>query len=323
MAYPRLIAGALSLGLSLGLLVQKRIIRKFLFVKGSKLTIWANDITIFSKGTDFPSYITKTDPVTLLGANATDPAKITVNAQGWSLLSAADAVALRRLTKSGPLCTRAIDFCEHFLTGSALARFNTNTSTGTAAHAVVDNRHGVMRLLSSVTATSNARASVGGTGDTSAIDLSLGETVLIADVALSTALFDGTNVGVINLGFGDSTGTGDHTDSVDFVTTNGGVWNCRTRSNSVSTTTVTAVNANTLDVFKQFVIRVSASGTLVDFYIDGTLVASHTANIPIGNTRRLTVLYKTRKTSAHTVSAGIDVDFIRLYQEETAPIIDF
>jgi hypothetical protein len=287
-----------------------------LFVRGVVLTVQTFDITIWGKGLDFPGGASSTQPTFLLGANGSAPTKTAINSQGVALVSALDDLAERRICDAKPNLYRAKDEVEHFLgTVGFQAGLSTNLSTGTAVSAIVDGRIGVLRCGSSVTATNNARASVGHTADMSCIDLALAsETVVIADVALSTALFDGTNVGIINLGLGDSTGTGDSTDAVDFVTTNGGVWACRTRSNSTTTTTTTSVPASTLNVFSQFTIRVSGFGTLAEFWIDGVLVASHTTNIPAGNTRRLGVLYKTRKTSAHTVDAGFDIDFVRFYQ---------
>ena len=96
------------------------------------------------------------------------------------------------------------------------------------------------------------------------------------------------------VGFYDST-TANQVDAVSFVYDEGGVstgstasanWQVVTSSNSTRTwtTTTTAVGAGT---WVKLGIIVNAAGTSVGFYINGTLVATHTANIPTGTTRAL------------------------------------
>ena len=59
---------------------------------------------------------------------------------------------------------------------------------------------------------------------------------------------------------------------------NSGQWQCITKASGTPTTTNTSVAANTS--FNNFSIVINAGGTSVGFYINGTLVATNTTNIP-------------------------------------------
>lgn len=117
-------------------------------------------------------------------------------------------------------------------------------------------------------------------------------------------LSNATNRYVIRVGFGD-TDTADHVDGAYFEYDDAAsaLWRVKTASNSVRTTTPTAITvaANT---WYRLEVEVNATGTEAKFYIDGTLVATHTANIPVGSGRDVgagAFLIKSVGTTARTV----------------------
>ena len=79
---------------------------------------------------------------------------------------------------------------------------------------------------------------------------------------------------------------------------NGGDWECVTVSASTETLTDSNV-AVTAGTFNKLRIEVNGAGTEAKFYIDGTLVATHTTNMP-GSTDRLGVGVNMRKTVGTT-----------------------
>lgn len=89
-------------------------------------------------------------------------------------------------------------------------------------------------------------------------------------------------------GFGNSTTNNNDTNGVFFTYDEGGTangttasanWQCITSTNSVRTLTTTSVPVTTNWVKLRIVIN--AAGTSASFYINGTLVAFHTTNIPV------------------------------------------
>lgn len=94
-------------------------------------------------------------------------------------------------------------------------------------------------------------------------------------------LSDGTNTYTARCGFLDSN-TAESTDAIYFRYThsvNGGIWEAVTRRNNSETAVDTGIAASTTD-WRVFDIIVNADGTSVAFYIDQTLVATITTNIP-------------------------------------------
>jgi hypothetical protein len=88
---------------------------------------------------------------------------------------------------------------------------------------------------------------------------------------------------------------------------NGGDWECVTVSASTETLTDSNV-AVTAGTFNKLRIEVNGAGTEAKFYIDGTLVATHTTNMP-GSTDRLGVGVNMRKTVG-TTTRQIRNDYI-------------
>jgi hypothetical protein len=101
-------------------------------------------------------------------------------------------------------------------------------------------------------------------------------------------LSDGTETYTATIGFQDTFTSGVSADGAYFRYThsvNGGRYECVTVSNSVSTVTDSGVTA-IVNVWVSYEIRVNAAGTSVEFYLNGSLVQTHTTNIPTGSARR-------------------------------------
>lgn len=99
-------------------------------------------------------------------------------------------------------------------------------------------------------------------------------------------------------GFGSNGANTQEGDGVFFTYDEGGTlngtaaspnWQCVTVANLVRTltTTSTAVTAN---AWTKLRIEVNAAGTSVAFYVNGTLVATHTTNIPLASSNRFVLV---------------------------------
>lgn len=115
--------------------------------------------------------------------------------------------------------------------------------------------------------------------------LGTGEVTLEWDCNLKTALSDVTETYVAFVGFYDSSVTAAIASVDDLCgfryayTENSGNWTAVTRQNSSETTTDTSVAA-AADTWVRLKLVVNAAGTSVAFYINDSLVATHTTNIP-------------------------------------------
>jgi hypothetical protein len=128
-------------------------------------------------------------------------------------------------------------------------------------------------------------------------------------------------------GFATFVAQGTETDGVFFTYEEGGVfngtaaspnWQCVTVANSVRTltTTSTAVSASAWNKLR---IEINAAGTSVAFYVNGTLVATHTTNIPLGsNSRYLNVKQGLYKATGLT-SRAMYVDYLGYENIQTTP----
>jgi hypothetical protein len=121
-------------------------------------------------------------------------------------------------------------------------------------------------------------------------------------------------------GFGNATTNANDTNGVFFTYDEGGTangtsasanWQCITSTNSVRTLTTTSVAVTTN--FVKLRIVINAAGTSASFYINGTLVAFHTTNIPIwisfSNPRPLCIKQSIVKTIG-TTSRNVWCDYL-------------
>jgi hypothetical protein len=167
---------------------------------------------------------------------------------------------------------------EHFLSISAMQGLAVSVS-GTNATVINDdastpNRIGVADFRTGTTTTGRAAIASGST----AVVFRGGRHRLRWD--LLTSISDGTDTFTTRVGFLDSP-SGDGTNGIFFRYThsvNSGRWQTVTRTAGVETVTSTTVAAAV--AYSVFEIEVNAAGTSVSFWINGTLVGTHVANIP-------------------------------------------
>lgn len=189
------------------------------------------------------------------------------------------------------------------------------TGTGSGAGMVATpsaNRPGIVTLQTGSTAT--GRTSFYTNSGLNTIELGGGAATLASDLFVPS-LSNGTDRFAFLFGFYDAT-TMNQTDGIYFLYDEGGVstgsaasanWQCVTVSNSVRTFTTTSTAVSSTD-FQRLAIEVNAAGTSVDFKIGGTTVATHTTNIPTGNSRIVTYGYQLIK-SIGTNSRTVRVDW--------------
>lgn len=137
---------------------------------------------------------------------------------------------------------------------------------------------------------------------------------------------DGTNTYQFLSGFWDNASGVNQVDGIYFlydaqgVTTGSaasGNWQIVTSSNSVRTFTTTSVAIDNTNLQK-LRIDVNAAATSVDFYINDTLVGTHTTNIPSGAARLTTSGIYLQK-SAGTTARTADIDYLFLKTKFTTP----
>lgn len=137
---------------------------------------------------------------------------------------------------------------------------------------------------------------------------------------------DGTNTYQFLSGFWDNATGVNQVDGIYFLYDSQGVstgsaasgnWQIVTSSNSVRTFTTTTVAIDNTNLQK-LRIDVNAAATSVQFYIDDTLVGTHTTNIPSG-TARLTSSGTYLQKSAGTTSITADIDYLFLKAKFTTP----
>lgn len=143
----------------------------------------------------------------------------------------------------------------------------------------VNSTENCIGVVDQVTGTgTTARASL-----TSAGNLRLGsQSLIFQDRSALSALSDGTNTYTSYSGFIDNTGAGDMTDGCYFRYThsvNSGRWEAVVAAAGVRTPADTGISPSAT-VNQILEIRSNQDGTSVTFYIDGTLVATHTTGLP-------------------------------------------
>lgn len=131
------------------------------------------------------------------------------------------------------------------------------------------------------------------------------------------ALSDGTNTYTSYVGMCDNPGVGDATDGVYFRYThsvNGGRWEAVVADAGVRSAIDTGVSpvANEFQVFE---IDVNQAGTEAKFYINGTLVATHSSGLP--GSGDLTLFNCKIEKSAGTTSRAMLLDWLYWQKSRT------
>lgn len=218
--------------------------------------------------------------------------------------------------------SRAFRFFSDFINelntaGTDHSLVETNSTGSTSAQAAdAANHPGIARSTTAASATGRAAVA----SSVSAIRLGGGEWEFEALVKI-TALSNATERFQFIIGFLDTLTAANQVDAVAFVYDEGGVstgstaaayWQTLTASNSTRTFNTglsqQAVGAATWVKLK---IVVNAAGTSAAFYINDTLVATHTATIPIAAGRELGFGWLLIK-SAGTTARTIDVDYLEV-----------
>jgi hypothetical protein len=127
-------------------------------------------------------------------------------------------------------------------------------------------------------------------------------------------------------GFFDQFGSPNQVDGVYFLYDEGGVtsgstaspnWQCVTSSNSVRTFTSTSVAVS--NSYTKLRIEINDAATQVLFYINGTLVATHTTNIPTGTARSANWGSIVQKQVGTTSLQTFVIDYYAYRQKFTTP----
>jgi hypothetical protein len=128
-------------------------------------------------------------------------------------------------------------------------------------------------------------------------------------------------------GFGATSGGATETDGVFITYDEGGTangtaaspnWQCVTVANSVRTltTTTTAVTASAWNKLR---IEINAAGTSASFYVNGTLLATHTTNIPLGSNSRFVMVKNGLAKALGVTNRALYVDYLGYENILTTP----
>jgi len=208
-------------------------------------------------------------------------------------------------------------------TDSALAETNSGAGAATTTQATDNSgRAGLVRSATGTTATGRAAVA----SSLSAIRLGGGSWFYEALVNVTT-LSTSTERFQLIVGFIDTVSAINQADAVAFLYDEGGVstgstaatyWQTLTANNSTRTfntsLTQTTVSAGT---WVRLGIEVNAAGNSVGFYINGSLVSTHSANIPTTAGRELGFGWLMIK-SVGTASRTVDFDYVNIVGEFTS-----
>lgn len=179
-----------------------------------------------------------------------------------------------------------------------------------------DNAIGIMRAALGTTATGRAAISSMNFG---VLKLGSGVAFFESDTRIVN-LSDAANTYTFRAGFIDSI-TAESTDGAFFRYTHGtnsGRFQAVTRNNGVETATDTGITvaANT---WYDFEITVNAAGTSVEFKINGSVVATNTANIPTASGRETGYGVMALRSVGTAAFNCYDCDFIEVTYDFTTP----
>lgn len=147
--------------------------------------------------------------------------------------------------------------------------------------------------------------------------LNLGPSIWIAKFRIPV-LSDATNTYSMRSGFIDTV-SAESTDGVFFRYThsvNSGKWQAVTRANSVETAVDTGITA-AINTDYKLEVRVNATGTSADFYINGTLTNTITTNIPTGAGRETGYGHMVLRSVGTATFNSLDLDYVNVEQEFT------
>lgn len=181
-----------------------------------------------------------------------------------------------------------------------------NVNTGTVVWCALDAtaaNPGTVRITTNATSNSDIKLCQRSTGNTSTVGLkgNIPNLRYLSGVS-SVSAADSSKLQVIgyveNM---DTPGAGMY-----FRATDTGNWYAVTNGGSETATDTGVAQAT---AFKRFEIRTNSTGTSTTFYIDGTLVATHTTNLP---STALKAVFYIKTTASGTKSMDIDYFFQKI-----------
>lgn len=200
-----------------------------------------------------------------------------------------------------------LEFFEHFMSTTSLAGNIALAVTG-GSNTIVNAGLGIIAMSTGSAAATGQQARLNQAANNAVIGS--GAARAIFRFAQNGATwFDGTLTGALRCGWGDST-TGESSNAIYFRSQNGQGINFVTKSGNVETLTSTGVSFAD-GVFRNLEILINSTGTQIIAKIDGTTVATHTTNIPVG---RLIFLAHVNRVAAigTAVIANLDSIYLRL-----------
>jgi hypothetical protein len=229
---------------------------------------------------------------------------------GLSILAAADEEAIRSLLKLGPKYA-----FEAFWDASSVPTANTGEAWNVQA-----SNSGTVTILGTplqvnsvgycaMTTVTNANSRCSVSGGNGVFTFGNGRAYWRSRQQLGS-LSDATDTFSVRVGFQEAPAAA-ATDGAFFRYThslNGGKWQAVTASNSAETITDTGITA-VAGTDRIFEVVVNAAGNSVSFYVDGSLVATNTTNIPTGASRETGYGFAVVRTVGTASKVGLNVDY--------------
>jgi hypothetical protein len=196
--------------------------------------------------------------------------------------------------------------------GTSTGFWTVNGANVTQAGAQAVNRPGVLQFTTAASATGTAFIHNG----ISTYVFGGGAVSLEFSARLTTVVPDGTETYALWMGFHDNTSANTATDGAYFLLTSASAnWQTVTAKASTRTSNTTTVGP-TVNTWQKFRIDINAACTSITFYIDGTLVATHTTNLPDTTSNNSGVMFNILK-SLGTTARIFQVDYVKMSQQFT------
>lgn len=201
-----------------------------------------------------------------------------------------------------------LDLTEDFMSGSTevgevgILNWTTNATSSSVVTAESDHP-GIFRITTNTTTGNIARLHLGG-GATDGM-------FHVSNLDRVSAIIRPQQNANMKVKFGlfqDNNNTGGGTDAIffEFSTLVGPEWYCITRASSTSTTQATDISVSAATWYR---LDIVLNGSLIEFYIDGTLKHNTSSNIPVSSALNAGFMVECRDTGN---AKSLDVDYFRL-----------
>jgi hypothetical protein len=196
--------------------------------------------------------------------------------------------------------------------GTSTGFWTVNGSNVSQVGAQAVNRPGVLQFTTAASATGTAFIHNG----VSAYVFGGGAVSLEWSARLTTAVPDGTETYALWMGFHDTTSANTATDGAYFLLTSASA-NWQTVTAKAGTRTSNTLSTGpTVNTWQKFRIDINAACTSIAFYIDGTLVQTHTTNLPDTTSNNCGIMFDILK-SLGTTARIFQVDYVKMGQQFT------